>query len=117
MPHLRFVAAQIAGKFMHQDHSMPRTRFLEIQAHLVIGRRVRHIGLLRPDSWRDWSRPARADHLLQCSPVGGQGRDLATAGLPSKKRVEMNRPSKADMTRVEWRGRKPPPWIAARNLS
>ena len=51
MPHLQLVAAQIAGKFMHQDHGMAGTGFLEIQAHPVVRRRVRHVGLLGPGSW------------------------------------------------------------------
>src|SRR5258707_15228136 len=36
MPHLLLVAAQIAGKFMNQDHGTARSCFLEIQAHPFI---------------------------------------------------------------------------------
>jgi hypothetical protein len=45
MAHLQLVAAQIAGKFMNQDHGTARSRFLEIKAHPIIRRGVRHVDL------------------------------------------------------------------------
>src|SRR5215467_15623006 len=61
MAHLQLIAAHIAGEFMHQDHGTPGSRFLEIEAHPVIRRRVRHVGL-RPGSWRDESRSVRRNY-------------------------------------------------------
>src|SRR6516162_6834598 len=52
MAHLQLVAAQIASEFMRQDYRLPRSRFLKIEAHPVVRRGVRHVGLLRPGSWR-----------------------------------------------------------------
>src|SRR6478672_8252789 len=46
--HLQLVAAQIAGKFMNQDHRTARSCFLEIKADAVIRRGIRHVGLPKP---------------------------------------------------------------------
>src|SRR5579871_6100593 len=36
MPHLRLVATQVAREFVHEDHRMARSGFLEIEADAVI---------------------------------------------------------------------------------
>jgi len=81
MAHLRLVAAQIAGKFVNQDHGTARSCFLEIQAHPVIRRGVRHVGLRSDIRDRDIRNPqmrSLPSGTHWCDPLADPGEFVRT---------------------------------------